>query len=948
MQKEPKSIVLQGVNQNNLKNITAKIPLGSFTVICGPSGSGKSSLAFETLYAEGQRRYVESLSSYARQFLNKAPKPNVDFVQNIPPAIAIEQKNYVKNSRSTVGTTTEIIDYMRLLFAKIGEPVCPNCHAVIKKDSVSDGTERLLSEIPGARAMIMFPICQNYKIAEGKKLLALLLKEGFLRITQYTKPVSPGKKEAKKTELPELIDLEPTTKLPDEDFFVVLDRLAISEENRGRIADSISQAYAMSIKFNQGMGGGSCRVRTTDGLEIPLSEENSCSFCGFTTPPLTSQLFSFSSPYGACPSCNGFGNILKVDINKVIPNPALSIAQGCVDPFTMPSARKAQKKLMDSAKAQKIDVHRPWQELDQEDRDKLWNGDKKNWGILDYFEELEEKKYKMHVRVFLSRVKSPEECPSCHGSRLRSEALNVYIGKRTIGELSKLPLGELRVFFDSLKISKMEEDIASEILKQIRARLSFLIEVGVDYLTLDRLTKTLSGGEYQRINLANQLGMGLSQTLYVLDEPTVGLHPRDNERLIGILKKLRSVGNTLVVVEHDQDVIQESSHVIEMGPGSGHLGGQVIYSGLTSNFDESTDSITAPYLRPKKKADFIVPRRSVKIDQHMYKIELKGCTGHNLKNINVAIPLNRLVCITGVSGSGKSTLVVDTLYPALARQLQIEFEKAEPFDSLNGAEHIKNVMLIDQKPIGKSSRSIPLTYLKMYDDIRALMASSAEARIKGFTPAYFSFNVDGGRCPACKGEGVETIDMVFMEEITLKCEICDGKRFKKEILECYYQGKNINDILNMTVAEAIDFFLLHPHLRRPLYLLREVGLDYLRLGQAAPTLSGGESQRLKIAKEFQSAINRQTLYILDEPTTGLHFREVEMLLKVINRLIDNGGSVIVIEHNMDVIRHADYIIDLGPEGGAGGGGIVAAGTPEDVAKVPTSQTGRFLKKMLRP
>jgi excinuclease ABC subunit A len=927
-----KEIVLHGAKQNNLKNIDVRIPLGSFTVICGPSGSGKSSLAFETLYAEGQRRYIESLSTYARQFLNKAPKPDVEFVQNIPPAIAIEQKNYVKNSRSTVGTTTEILDYLRLLFEKIGTPVCPNGHGAIQKDSVTEGGTRLMQEMAGARIYVLFPVYQKTRVVTGTKLLALLLKEGYLRIT-------------KKGSL-EPIDLNSKSKIPAGDFFVVIDRMVVNAEARSRLVDSLSQAYAMSLKFNHGLGGGHATVKSVEGKELRLTEENSCSICGYTMPAINSRLFSYNSPFGACPTCNGFGNILQIDEHKVIPNPRATLAQQCIEPFSMPSSKSAQRKTLEFARKNKIDIDKPWETLKEEQRKIIWEGAKGYHGVTGYFEYLEEKKYKMHVRIFLSRYKSPFLCGTCNGSRLRPEANAVYVAEKNITALSKMTLSELRDFLGSIKLSPQQKKVADEVFKQVQSRVSFLIEVGVDYLTLDRLTKSLSGGEYQRIHLANQLGMGLSQTLYVLDEPTVGLHPRDNLRLINILKKLRNLGNTLVVVEHDRDVIQQSSHILEMGPGSGHLGGEVLFNGPTPTFMADGASVTAAYLRPNKQ--WVPPSnvRPMSIENFKFKIELKGCTGNNLKNIDATFPLNRLVCVTGVSGSGKSTLIVDTLYPALARALSKEFERAAPFKKLIGQEYVKNVMLIDQRPIGKSSRSNPVTYLKVYDDIRAIMSSTSDSRQHGFTPGHFSFNVDGGRCPVCKGEGQEIIDMVFMESVALKCDACDGKRFKKEILAVRYNGKNIDDILNMTITEAMDFFVNYPNIRRPLAVLREVGLEYLRLGQPAATLSGGESQRLKIAKEFQASHQRQTLYILDEPTTGLHFREVEMLMNVINRLIDAGGSVIVIEHNLEVIKKADYVIDLGPEGGYGGGQIVAAGPPQAIAKVAESHTGVFLKELL--
>lgn len=924
-----KEIVLQGAKQNNLKDITVRIPLGSFTVVCGPSGSGKSSLAFETLYAEGQRRYIESLSTYARQFLNKAPKPDVEFVQNIPPAIAIEQKNYVKNSRSTVGTTTEILDYLRLLYEKIGIPFCPQGHGPIQKDNVTDGATRLLREVPGARLFVMFPVYEKTRVVEGSKLLEILIKEGFLRIS--------------KLQSGEVTDLTPKSKLPAGDFFVVIDRLVADGASRARLVDSLSQAYAMSLKFNHGLGGGHATVRTVEGREIRLTEENSCSVCGHTLPPINARFFSFNSPYGACGGCNGFGNILKIDEQKVIPNPQASLAAYCIEPFGMPSNKGAQKRLLDFARKHKISIDTPWADLKPKERKLIWEGGKGFGGVEGFFEYLEEKKYKMHIRILLARFKSPFLCETCHGSKLRPETEHILIGGKAITALSSMTLMDLRNFLEQIHLSKQETAVAHEIFRQVKARVSFLIEVGVDYLTLDRQTRTLSGGEYQRIHLANQLGMGLSQTLYVLDEPTVGLHPRDNMRLISILKKLRQLGNTLVVVEHDRDVIENSSHVLEMGPGSGHLGGEILFTGETASFLKDQKSLTASYLRGTAQWVPSHERRPMAIENFRYKIDLKGCTGNNLKNLDVTFPLNRLVCVTGVSGSGKSTLVVDTLYPAVARALQKEFEKASPFETLSGHEYVKNIMLIDQRPIGRSSRSNPVTYMKVYDDIRAIMASTPDSKRRGYTAGHFSFNIDGGRCPVCKGEGQEIIDMVFMEEVALTCDACDGKRFKKEILEIRYNGKNIHDVLSMTVNEAMNFFVNYPNIRRPLSVLREVGLEYLTLGQPATTLSGGESQRLKIAKEFQLSNQKQTLYILDEPTTGLHFREVDMLLKVINRLIDAGGSVIVIEHNLEVIRQSDYIIDLGPEGGEGGGTIVAQGTPGQIAGSAASHTGSFLK-----
>lgn len=976
-----KSIELWGVKQNNLKNIEVQVPLGSFTVVCGPSGSGKSSLAFETLYAEGQRRYIESLSNYARQFLGKAPKPDIEGIRNIPPAIAIEQKNTVKTSRSTVGTTTEVIDYLRLLFEKIGTTQCPTYGFKIERESVTDATQKTLTHFTEARGYVLAPVYQSSRVATGTKLHQLLVKEGYLRIyvpsnadfssTEEKKSASKKSTRSKKKvvteessapgarptcrppeshrEVGKIIDIKPgpagAKEIPSGDFHIVVDRMAFNRDDEGRLADSLGQAYTASLKFNSGINGGRANVVTTEGKELSFSEENSCAVCGFTFPPITSQLFSFNNPVGACATCNGFGNLLALDEAKVVPNPDLSISEGALHPFTMPSAAGDKRLLLAHCKKSGIDIRTPWKLLPKKERDLLWNGDDKFFGVVGLFEYLETKKYKMHVRVFLSRYKSPSTCPSCKGSRLKPESAYVKINGRAIGELSSMTIGELNQTMLNLDLTPAQEEVAGEILRQIRARLRFLSDVGVEYLTLDRPTRTLSGGEFQRLNLAKQLGMGLSQTLYVLDEPTVGLHPRDNDRLIGILKELNRLGNTLVVVEHDHDVIANSSNIIEMGPGSGHLGGEVIYSGATSEFHKAKGSNTAGFLfnpRPKVARAHSSPR-PVEIASFRFAIEVKGATGHNLKNLNAKFPLNRLVTVTGVSGSGKSTLVSQTLYPAIAQALRVEYLPIQPYEDIRGLEHIHNVLFIDQGPIGKTARSNPVTYLKVYDSIRAILAATPESKVRGYSAGTFSLNVDGGRCPVCKGLGFEIIDMMFMDDVMLTCDACDGKKFRKEVLEVTYKGKNIQEILNMTVSEAMDFFVAYPNIRKPLAFLKEVGLDYIRLGQSASTLSGGESQRLKIAREFISAGQKATLYILDEPTTGLHFREVEMLMNVLSKLVDAGGSVILIEHNLDVIRSSDYIIDLGPEAGARGGEIVAQGTPEEIMKNPRSLTGLYLK-----
>lgn len=1005
-------IHLWGVRQNNLKNIEVEIPLGSFTVICGPSGSGKSSLAFETLYAEGQRRYIESLSNYSKQFLNKAPKPDLDGIENVPPAISLEQKNSVKSSRSSVGTTTELIDYLRIIFEKAGKAFCPNHSLKLEKHSPSRATEVILEDFKGERGYLLFPIDvekrtavyadglspkktskkkkaskkPSIKSADNKNLLAGLLQDGLRRIyiptevsaqTLYNadlpkdsvatkastkkKKSKSKKKSNKKTAkisakakpnlaqhrhyqegVGKIIEINEKTILPTGLFYVVADRMSFDTEEAGRLADSLSQAYELCLKYNPHLVNSEVKVITTDGKCLNLSEENSCTICSYKFPDINSGLFSFNSPIGACSTCRGFGNTLSIDVNKVIPNPELSLSQGVIKPFAMPSATRDKRVMINYCKKVGIDIHTPWKDLPKKHQEALWKGNESFFGVEGLFEYLETKKYKMHVRVFLARHKSPTLCPTCKGSRLKPEALQVYVDNKNIFELSSVPIDELRKFMHEVKLSDYELEICAEPLKQLRDRLGFLNQVGVGYLNLDRPTKTLSGGEFQRISLSNQLGVGLSQTLYVLDEPTIGLHPRDNDRLIEVLHQLNDLGNTLVIVEHDQDVIKNANYILEMGPGSGGLGGKVIFAGAKDDFYKSKDSVTAPYLTQNKILKIQREPRIVDIDKYRYCIEITGCKGNNLKNVDLKIPLNRVVTITGVSGSGKSSLIGDTLYPALARELSVDYIPALEYKTLSGTNHLKNVLLIDQSPIGTTARSNPVTYLKVYDGIRSVMASSNEARQMGYTASTFSLNVDGGRCPVCKGLGVEIIDMMFMDDLEIPCDACDGKKFRKEVLDIKYKGKNIFEVMSMTVAEAMDFFVSYPNIRRPLSILREVGLDYIKLGQSARSLSGGESQRLKVAKEFNQTNQQKTLYILDEPTTGLHFREIELLMKALNRLVENGGSVLLIEHNLDVIKNSDYIIDLGPEAGHKGGYIVATGTPEDIKASKKSLTGKYL------
>lgn len=936
-----KDIHIWGIKQNNLQNIDIKIPIGSMTVICGPSGSGKSSLAFETLFAEGQRRFIESMSNYARQFLNKAPKPDIEGVENIPPAISIEQKNSVKNSRSTVGTTTELVDYFRLLFEKIGHSHCPIHHVKTEKQSVSLATENILRDFENQRGYILVQISEEKRIQQGKKLHSQLLQDGFLRIWAPAEGKPAG----------EVIDISTPQGIkkgiPKTDFYLVIDRMAFQKEEKGRLADSILLAYEASQKYHIGIPTRFCSLVTTEGKWVNFSEDDSCPICSYTPPPLSSRLFSFNSPLGACTSCKGFGNVLELDEKKVIPNPTLSISEGALNPFTMPSAEADNKQLLSYCKKAKISITTPWEDLPKKQKEILWEGNDDFFGVKGLFKYLEEIKYKMHVRVFIARYRSPFLCPECKGSRLRSEALDVLIHGKNIQNFCEMTIGELLEQFNRIQFTKYEIEIAHELIKQVKSRLTFLNQVGVHYLTLNRETKTLSGGEYQRLMLANQLGMGLSQTLYVLDEPTVGLHPRDNDRLITILKNLKELGNTLVIVEHDHDVIANAEHVVEMGPGSGYLGGKIVFEGTKEDFFRNDQSKTVRFLKPQKiVGKSTANSRQVDLEKHKYKIELRGATGNNLKNVNLMIPLHRLVTITGVSGSGKSTLITKTLYPALARELKIEFLPSAPYEKIIGADYIRNVLLIDQSSIGRTARSSPVTYLKAFDAIREIMATLPESKARGYTPGTFSLNVDGGRCPVCKGTGFEEIDMQFMDNVIIPCDVCDGKKYRPEILEIKYKDKNIAEILRLTIEEALQFFVAHPQIRKPLWVLKEVGLEYLQLGQPASTLSGGESQRLKIAKELSQVNQKETLYILDEPTTGLHFQEVQLLMKVLHHLIEAGSSVIVVEHNQDVIRASDHIIDLGPEAGQGGGQIVAQGSPEQITQSKESLTGRYLKRYL--
>jgi excinuclease ABC subunit A len=951
---QQKWIEIIGARQHNLKNITVKIPKERLTVVTGPSGSGKSSLAFDTLFAEGQRRFMESLSTYARQFLEKQEKPDVENILGITPTLALEQKNHTKNSRSTVGTATEVYDYLRLIYAKMGQMFDPKTGEPIRKNSVGEISTEIFSKYKDKKFVIIFPveISSKAKGPDKKRLLGSWLERGFSyalveESTELKKSCEFLElEEENKSKTPELFKSKKSNR-----FWVMADRGTIEDESRGRFEDSLTNAY------KEGFG----RIRV-----LVLDENSKVIFQGRYTdypstgdgdvryPEMTPHLFSFNSPMGACIACKGFGNLLKLDEELVVPHPHLSISQGAIDPLTKPSAKDWLKSLLIFCQKEKISLVLPWQSLSDKDRKKIWSGYGDFPGLEGMFEELEEDRYKMQVRVFLSRYRSPKICPSCQGSRLRLEARQVLFHAKTISQLTELPVGELQLWFKNLALTSSEKEVGKDVIPQILSRLEFLLRVGLDYLTLNRLAKTLSGGESQRIALANQLGSRLTQTTYVLDEPSIGLHPRDTERLIGILRDLTRLRNTVVVVEHDPDIISAADYLVDMGPDAGEKGGAILYSGQALDFEKSNveSSHTRDYLFHSVSVPIPMRRRLDRIRDRGRKVswlEISGCKAHNLKNVDVRIPLGTLTCVTGVSGSGKSTAIRKTLYPALAKVFLERVDEVGPFDKLRGFEEIKSVQMIDQNPIGRSPRSNPVTFMKCFDEIRALFASTLEARKKSFHAGHFSFNVPGGRCETCEGDGYIRVEMVFMEDLFLKCDVCEGKKFKKEILDIEYKKKNIHQVLDMTVTEGLTFFAGELRLVKNLGLLSEVGLGYLRLGQPSNTLSGGESQRLKIARELsltEYGGAGQTVYFLDEPTTGLHFKDVDVLLRVLHKLVERGHTVVVIEHNVDVMKSSDWIIDFGPEGGDKGGKIVVQGTPEDVAKNTKSFTAQYLRKAL--
>lgn len=953
--KSQKWIEITGARQHNLKNISVRIPKEQLTVVTGPSGSGKSSLAFSTLFAEGQRRFMESLSTYARQFLDKQEKPEVDSILGLAPTIAIEQKNHTKNSRSTVGTATEIYDYLRLLYAKIGRMYDPETGEEVRKNLVRDVVADLIDRHEGKRAYVVFPFefQAKSKIADRKLSAASLLERGFTRAF-IDKPRKKGEA-LDALDIQENLASKGTTLLgrsgAGQKLLVMTDRFALTAEFRGRFEESLVNAYSD--------GFGRARVLVIDD-EGELIEEGKYTDYPSTGegdrrfPELSPLLFSFNSPMGACETCKGFGNVLRVDPKMVVPLDSISIAQGAVEPFSKPSGREWLKELVIFCKAKKIPINIPWAILSAAQKELLWHGDGKTYtGIMGVFEDLESERYKKTIRIFLSRYRSGQLCLACNGERLRIEARSVKVQKKTIGELSKLTIRDFGTWLSTQKWTKTEAATATEIIAQIKNRLDFLMRVGLDYLSLDRLAKTLSGGEAQRIALANQLGTRLTQTCYVLDEPSIGLHPRDTDRLISILKDLAALKNTVVVVEHDPDIIRASDYLIDLGPEAGELGGELVYQGeykdFLSKLGADSGSATQAFLTGTESVPVPKRRRLDRFEDRKKRvqwIEITGCQAHNLQKVDLKIPRSMLSCITGVSGSGKSTAVRKTLYPALARILMAQVEEVGRFDKITGFEGLESVLMIDQDPIGRSPRSNPITFMKGFDSVRELFASTIEARRAGFHAGHFSFNVPGGRCETCEGEGYIRVEMVFMEDMFLKCDVCDGKRYRKEVLNVAFNGKNIHEVLNLTVTQARKFFGSERRLYNILNTLDKVGLGYLRLGQASNTLSGGESQRLKIARELMRSDSSQSVYILDEPTTGLHFRDIAVLLRTLDELVERGNTVIVIEHNLDVMKSADWIVDFGPDGGDRGGEIVFEGTPEELVKKSKGFTAKYLRPLI--
>ncbi|MES2411128.1 MAG: excinuclease ABC subunit UvrA [Bacteroidota bacterium] len=920
---EPKkNILIKGAQIHNLKNLDVVIPRNELVVITGLSGSGKSSLAFDTLYAEGQRRYVESLSSYARQFLGRLDKPKVEYIKGIAPAIAIEQKVNTTNARSTVGTSTEIYDYLKLLFARIGKTFSPVSGNEVKKDTVTDVIAKVKTFPLDSKWLLLSPI----HLEQGRQLedkLKVLLQQGFARILVNNEMVR--------------LDEIDQHSLDNKDILLIIDRIVVKEEEEfyNRLADATQTAF-----FE---GKGICYLQELE-TKNRLTFSSNFELDGITFLEPNIHLFSFNNPYGACPTCEGYGNIIGIDEELVVPNTALSVFENAIFPWRGESMSWYRDQLVNSAYKFDFPIHKPYFELTDELKDLVWKGNSYFTGLDDFFEELESKNYKIQNRVMLSRYRGKTKCTTCKGKRLRKEANYISVGGKTISELVDMSIKRLIPFFNEMQLSEYDQKVAKRLLLEINSRLAFLSDVGLDYLTLNRNSATLSGGESQRINLATSLGSSLVGSMYILDEPSIGLHPKDTERLIKVLKNLRDLGNTVIVVEHDEDIMKAADRIIDIGPEAGTFGGELVAEGTFAEILEA-DSLTAKYLNGE--LEISVPKKRRTSNNF---IEIKGARENNLQNVDVIFPLECLTVITGVSGSGKSTLVKKILFPAMQKKLEGIGDKAGQFTELSGSfSHIRHIEYVDQNPIGRSSRSNPVTYIKAYDDIRDLYAKEKLSKVRGYQAKHFSFNVDGGRCETCKGEGSINVEMVFMADVSLPCETCNGKRFKKEVLEITFQGKNIDDILTMTIDDAIAFFNENKQTKiiQKLQPLQDVGLGYVQLGQSSSTLSGGEAQRIKLASFLVKGVTKEkALFVFDEPTTGLHFHDIKKLLASFDALIEKGHSIIVIEHNLDLIKCADWIIDLGPEGGENGGQLLGVGTPEEIVKNKRSVTGYYLNDKL--
>ena len=944
-------IRIRGARQHNLKNFDLDIPRGVTTVITGPSGSGKSSLALDTLFAEGQRRYVESLSTYAKQFLDRMEKPDVDSVEGISPAVAIEQKNPTKTSRSTVGTATEVYDYLRLLFARVGRTHCPECDRHVQPDTVSDVVDRVLSLPEGTRLMVIFPLPRSRETTH-RALAESLRSLGFMRLLADGSQVDLGADGAEEVETLGL-DLSQVDEIE-----VVVDRLQVDERTRDRLADSVGTA------FGEGEGELVILLPDSSPSRLAFTEQFSCpEHSEVEFPEPAPQLFSFNSPYGSCPKCTGFGATLEYDKKLIVPTPSRSLDEGAVDPWSKPRYKRERARLRHFADAQGVSRSVPWSELPSDFREAVVYGapggkgrldDSAFQGVIPFLRSRERRRYKQYIRVFLRKYQSPQPCDQCGGGRLRSAALHVQVNRKNISEVCRIPLEELAPWLEGLELSEAERKIAETILREVRSRVRFLVDVGLGYLTLDRQTRTLSGGEAQRISLANSLGSQLVDTIYVLDEPSIGLHPRDTDALLRLLGRLRDLGNTVIVVEHDLQTIRSADHVIELGPGSGERGGEVVFEGPPEALAEA-DTATGRYLSGRSEVP-VPDRRRTNGDARLPMLRVRNATLHNVSGVDLDLPLGSLIAVTGVSGSGKSTLVHDILYRALEKELDGGETSAKEhlgeavgsYDELEGVGHLEAVVLVDQSPISRTPRSNPVTYIRAWAEARRIFANQPLSRERGYQARNFSFNVPGGRCEACKGAGQIQVEMVFMADVYVPCDVCQGSRFKREVLDVKVKGRTIADILKMTVDEAMRFFVRERRLGQALWHLQQVGLGYLRLGQAATTLSGGEAQRLKIARELAAARGKKgrKLYLLDEPTTGLSGEDVRKLLDVLDRLVRAGNTVLVIEHNLEVIKCADWVIEMGPGAGVQGGRIVTAGTPEDVAQNATAATAPFLRQAL--